>query len=223
MKMTLRRCFVLVYDHSGEPMVHSNEPGLPRTDVSGSEFEVGAPTLEEEVDRKNSRTKRAPKSLLTAGLENLLLSILHCRFLVISVAHFPSVSRWCRNDSGTFQKWRCFYRRGDWWALEGASHCCYQEPGTSGWGPQHDVLETVHSRCRSQELLERPFDDGNICVQMRNFLILFHVDSKLYHIFYLLDQFVTDPAASVIVPLVIRHCPCVASFVRRRKHNCCLP
>ena len=62
-------------------MVLGDEPGLPRTDVSGSEFEVGAPTSEEEAERKESQTKRAPKSPLTAVLESWLLSILHCRFL----------------------------------------------------------------------------------------------------------------------------------------------
>ena len=67
-------------------MVHANEPRLPRTDVSGSEFEVGAPTSEEETERKKSQTKRAPKSPLTAVFESWLLSILHCRFLVIWVA-----------------------------------------------------------------------------------------------------------------------------------------
>ena len=68
-------------------MVHGDEPELPRADVSGSEFEVGAPTSaeEEEAERKKSQTKRAPKSPLTAVLESWLLSILHCRFL-ISVA-----------------------------------------------------------------------------------------------------------------------------------------
>ena len=34
---------------------YSNEPGLPRTDVSGSEFEVGAPTSEEENEKKRVR------------------------------------------------------------------------------------------------------------------------------------------------------------------------
>ena len=62
-------------------MVPGNEPGLPWTDVSGSEFEVGAPTSEEEVERKKSQTKRAPKRPLTAVLESWLFSILHCRFL----------------------------------------------------------------------------------------------------------------------------------------------
>ena len=62
-------------------MVRSNEPGLPRTDVSGYEFEVGAPTSEEEVERKKSRTKRAPKGPRTAVFEIWMLSILHCRFL----------------------------------------------------------------------------------------------------------------------------------------------
>ena len=61
-------------------MGHGDEPELPRTDLSGSEFEVGAPTSEEE-EREKSQTKRAPKSPLTAVLESWLLSIQHCRFL----------------------------------------------------------------------------------------------------------------------------------------------
>ena len=75
------RLLFLVYNRSGEPVVHGDEPGLPRTDVSGSEFEVGAPTSEEEAERKKSQTKRAPKSPLTAVLESWLLSFLHCRFM----------------------------------------------------------------------------------------------------------------------------------------------
>ena len=69
-----------------ENVVLSTEPALPRTDMSGSEFEVGAPTPEEEAERK-SRSRRAPTSPLTAVLESWLLSILHCRFFVILVAH----------------------------------------------------------------------------------------------------------------------------------------
>ena len=74
-------------------MVHANEPGLPQTDVSGSEFEVGAPTSEAVAERKKSRTKRAPKSPLMAVFESWLLSPLHCRFSVISVAHFLFIFR----------------------------------------------------------------------------------------------------------------------------------
>ena len=74
-------------------MVPGNEPRLPRTDMSGFEFEVGAPTSEEETERKKSRTKRTSKSPLTAVLESCLLSILHCRFSVISVALFLFISR----------------------------------------------------------------------------------------------------------------------------------
>ena len=51
-------------------MVHCDEPELPRADMSGSEFEVGLPTSEEEVERKKSRVKRAPKSSLTAVPES---------------------------------------------------------------------------------------------------------------------------------------------------------
>ena len=65
-------------------------------------------------------------------------------------------------------------------------------------GTQHDVPEAVHSRGRSRELLEQAFDDGNICAQLRNLLVLFHVGSKFLPHFCLLDQFVTDPSATVI-------------------------
>ena len=51
-------------------MVRCNEPELPRADVSGSEFEIGAATSEEGVERKKSQMKRAPKSPLTAVLES---------------------------------------------------------------------------------------------------------------------------------------------------------
>ena len=51
-------------------MVHCGERGLPRADMPGSEFEVGARTSEEEVERKKSQVKRAPKSPLTAVLES---------------------------------------------------------------------------------------------------------------------------------------------------------
>ena len=74
-------------------MIQANEPGLPRTDMAGSEFEVGAPTSEEEGERKKSRMRRAAKRLLTAVLEIWLLSILHCMFSSISVAHFLLVTR----------------------------------------------------------------------------------------------------------------------------------
>ena len=47
-------------------------------------------------------------------------------------------------------------------------------------------------------MLEQAFLDGNICVQMRISLVLFHVDSTFLPYFRLLDQFVTDNAATVI-------------------------
>ena len=43
---------------------------------------------------------------------------------------------------------------------------------------QHDGPEAVHSQGWSRELLEQAFDAEKICVQMRNLLVLFHVDSK---------------------------------------------
>ena len=68
--MTSSGCCVLVCNRSGEPVVHCDEPELPPADMYGSEFEVGAPTSEEEVKRKKSRLKRAPRSPLTAVLES---------------------------------------------------------------------------------------------------------------------------------------------------------
>ena len=64
-------------------MAHSNEPGFPRTDIYGSEFEVGASTSEKGVERNKSQTKRTPKSPHTAVLESWLLSILNCKSFVI--------------------------------------------------------------------------------------------------------------------------------------------
>ena len=88
--------------------------------------------------------------------------------------------------------------RWDWWTVEGASHSCYQEPGTVSWGPQHDVPEAVHSIGRIRELSEQSFDDGKIFVQKRNLLVLFPADSMFLPKLCLLDQFVTDRAATVI-------------------------
>ena len=46
--------------------------------------------------------------------------------------------------------------------------------------------------------MNQAFDDGKNCVQMRSLLVLFHVDSDISPHLCLLDQFVTDPAATVI-------------------------
>ena len=51
-------------------------------------------------------------------------------------------------------------------------------------GPQHDVPEAVHSRGRSNELLEWAFDDGNSCARMKNVLVLFQVGSKFLPCFF---------------------------------------
>ena len=59
--MKMFSCCVLVYGRFGETVVQSNESGLLRTDVSGSEFEVGTPTLEEEAEKKKSRSKALSK------------------------------------------------------------------------------------------------------------------------------------------------------------------
>ena len=48
---------------------------------------------------------------------------------------------------------------------------------------QHDVPEAVHSHGWSRELLEQAFGDGNICVQMRNVLVLFFVECKFFTTF----------------------------------------
>ena len=193
MTMTSWGCCVLVYNRSGEPVVHADEPGLPQTDVSGSEFEVGAPTSEEEAERNKSRTKRAPKSPLTAVLESWLLSILYCRLL-------------------SYQWLIAFLFLGDAVTIPGVSgnedvSTGVETDGQLGGrhivvtrslvplagGSQHDVPEAVHSRSRSRELLERAFDDGNSCAQMRNLLVLFQVGSKFLPYFFLCRS-VCDPS-----------------------------
>ena len=166
-------------------MVHAIEPGLPRTDVFGSVVEVGAPTSEEEGERKKSRTKRATKSPLTAVFESWLLSILHCRFSVISVAHSLFIlgdAKTIPGVSGNEDVSTGVETDGQ---LRGRHIVVTRSLVPLAGRPQHDVPEAVHSRGWSRELLERAFDDGNICAQMRNLLVLFHVVSKfLPHFLY---------------------------------------
>ena len=221
MKMTSWGCFVLMYNRSGEPVVHGDDPELPRTDVSGSEFEVGAPTSEEEAEKK-SRAKRAPKSPLTAVLESWLLSILQCRFLSYQWL-IPCFFRWCRDDSGSIRKWGSVDWRGDWWAVEGRHIVVTRSLVPLAGGPQHDVPEAVHSRGRSRELLERAFYDGNSCARMRNLLVLFQVGSKFLPCFFLLQiSSWPIPLPLWFVPLVTSWFRCVAPFARRRRLSCCL-
>ena len=158
-------------------MDHANQPGLSRTDVSGSEFEVGAPTSEEEAERKKSQTKRAPKSPLTAVLESWLLSILHCRFLsyqwlipclILGDAEtIPGVSGNEDVSTGVATDGQ----------LRGRHIVVTRSLVPLSGGPQHDVPEAVHNKGWSRELLEQAFDDGNTCVQTRKLLVLFPVDS----------------------------------------------
>ena len=135
MKMTSWGCCVLVYERSGEPVVLSMEPGLPRTDVCGSESQVARRLQRKKLRERRVGIKRAPKSPLTVVFESWLLSILHCRFWI----HFQWLFFICfpgdaENESGSLRIWRRICRRGDWSAVEGTSHCCYQEHGTVSWG-----------------------------------------------------------------------------------------
>ena len=194
MKITPWGCCVVVFDCSGEPVVRPKKTGLPRTDVSGSECEVDLSTSEEEVEKKK---ERKTKRLFTAILKSWLPCILPCRF-----------------SSDQWLIFRDFV--GD---AESAPGTPRNEDVSTGvetdgqlkrhivvtkilvplaGGPQHDVVEAVHSQNRSRELSEQTFDDGNICVQMRNLLVLFLVHSNFSSHLSLLDQFVTNPAATVI-------------------------
>ena len=152
--MTSWGCCVLVYNRSGEPVFHANEPGLPRTDMSGSEFEVGAPTSEEETERKKSRTERAPNSPLTAVLESWLLSILHCRFSVFQSFQwliscvFPGDADTILVVSGNEDVSTGVETDG---RLSGRHIVVTRSLVPLAVEPQHDVPEAVHSRGRSRE------------------------------------------------------------------------
>ena len=180
-----------MYDRSGEPVVHSNELGLPRIEVSGSEFVVGSPTSEEEVARKKSQTKRAPKIPLTAVLESWL------RFLRISWLIF----RLCASDAETILGISGNEDVSTGVETDGqlkGRHIIVTRSLVPLAVPQHDVPEAFLSRCRSRQLLEQAFDAGNICVKVMKLLVLFLVDSKFLPHLCHLDQFVTNPAATVI-------------------------
>ena len=163
-------------------MVHGDEPGLPRTDVSGYEFEVGAPTSEEEPKRQKSQTKRAPKSPLTAVFESWLLRVLDCRFLSyqwLIPCLFLGDTETIPGVSGSEDVSTGVETDGQ---LRGRHIIVTRSLVPLAGGSQHDVPEAVHSRGRSRELLERAFDDGNSCAQLRNLLVLFQVGFKFYHV-----------------------------------------
>ena len=184
-----------MYNRSGEPVVLANESGLPRTDVSGSEFEVDAPTSEEDAE---SQANRAPKSPLTAVLESWLLSILHCRFRSyqwLIPCLFSGDAETIPGVSGNEDVPTGVDTDGQ---LRGRHIVVIRSLVPLAGGGQHDVPEAVHSRGRNRQLIERAFDDGNSCAQMRNLLFLFQVGSKFLPYFFFADQFVTDPAATVI-------------------------
>ena len=187
-----------MYNRSGEPVVHANEPGLPRTYVFGSEFEVGAPTSEEEAERKKSRTKRDLKSPLTVVLESWLFSILYCRFSVyqwLILCLFAGDAETISGVSGNEDVSNGVETDKQ---MRGRHIIVTRSLVPLAGGSQHDVPEAVHSRGRSRELLEQAFDDGIICAQRGILVVLFHVGFKFLPHFCLLDQFVTDPAATVI-------------------------
>ena len=70
-------------------MVHGDEAELPRADVSGSEFEVGAPTSGEEEPRE----KRVRRNALQRVLSRLFLRVgcspFYIAIFFMSVAHSP--------------------------------------------------------------------------------------------------------------------------------------
>ena len=73
-----------------------------------------------------------------------------------------------------------------------------QPPGIASCGLQSHVSEVVHSHCRSWELLEQAFDDGNNHVRMRNLLVLFPIGSKFHLIFAFQINSSPNPAATVV-------------------------
>ena len=180
-------------------MVHCDEPELPRGDVSCTEFEIGAPTSGDEVEKRKSQVKRALRSPLTAVLESWLLSILHCRFLSYSGSFpvlFPGDADTIPAMSGTEEVSTGVETDGQ---LRGRHIVVTRSLVALAGGPQHDVPEAVHSRKRSRELLERAFDDGNSCALNEEFTSIVPSWLQVFTIFNcIVDQFVADPAATVI-------------------------
>ena len=48
-------------------------------------------------------------------------------------------------------------------------------------GPKHDVPEATRSQNWSRDLLERAFDDSNICVEMMKLLVLFSLTLRFFY------------------------------------------
>ena len=170
---------VIAFDFSGEPVVRPDEPAaVPPTDVS-------APSLRllRQLRRRSWEDPgggRAMKRALSRSYSLFYILGFHSAQQLTSF-NFAGDAESIPIISG---KEDVLTGVGDWWAVEGASHSCYQEPSTVGCGPPPDDHETVHTQDWSQECLEKAFDVGSVRVQMRNLLKLFRVDSKYFnHIF----------------------------------------
>ena len=74
MKMISCGCCLLEYDTSGESSVCPGMPEISPKDVSGSEFEVAAPTSDEEVLKKKKKKKKKKMRVLKSPLMAVLES-----------------------------------------------------------------------------------------------------------------------------------------------------
>ena len=136
--------------------------------------------LARRLQKKRLKERRVRRSALRRVLSRLFLRVGCSQFYIAGFQSykwvisclFPGDAETIPGVSGNEDVWTGVETDGQ---LRGRHIVVTRSLVPLAGGPQHDVFETVH---RSKELLEQAFDDGNICVQMRNLLILFHVDSK---------------------------------------------
>ena len=107
-----------------------------------ADFGRGSRKKEESVETRSKESSHGCSGELVALYSTL--QVLLYQWLIPCF-----ISRWCRDDSGSVRKWGSVDWRGDWWAVEGVSHCCYQEPGTVSWGaPAWCPLGSPQSRSK---------------------------------------------------------------------------
>ena len=129
--------------------------------------------LARRLQKRKSGERRVQQSALQRVLSRLFLRVGYSPFYIAGFYHTVAHSQFVLGDpetipgvSGTEEVSTGVETDGQ---LRGRHIVVTRSLVPLAGGPQHDVLEAVHSRGRSRELLERAFDDGNSCALNEEF------------------------------------------------------
>ena len=184
-------------------MVCPGEPGFSETHVSDSELDVDSPTSEEELERKEKKKKKKKKkkqmkkkkkkkkkktkkkkkkNSIWKVRSRLFLRVGYSLFYIVGF-HFDQelVSSNFTGDAKTSQGISGYEGVSIGAETDGQLKACHIVLNGSllqlVGRPHQDFADDVHSQIRSWKSWEQAFDDGCLCGQMKNLLVLFFIGS----------------------------------------------